>query len=303
MPGATDGLSFAGVGTAIVTPLTSTGLDLDALTRLIEHQLAGGVDFLVPCGTTGESPTLTDRERVQVIEHVVEVTAGRVPVVAGTGTNDTPHSVAMTREARRVGATACLAVSPYYNRPTQEGLYRHFRAMIDEGGLPAILYHIPSRGSSPIEVETVARVAAGGGVVGLKETGGVGRVSALRLRAGVEVLSGDDALTLPMMALGAAGVVSVASNVVPAEMAALVGRAAAGDLAGARAVHERLLPLFEALFVETNPIPVKAALHLAGLLGDPTVRLPLVDAAATTRAGLEAALATLAAPVRTEPAV
>lgn len=293
MPDAPDALSLAGVGTALVTPLTADGVDLEALARLVEFQIQGGVDFLVPCGTTGESPTLTDRERVRVVEHVVEVVAGRVPVVAGTGTNDTPHSVAMTREARRVGATACLAVSPYYNRPTQEGLYRHFRAMIDEGGLPAILYHVPSRGSSPIEVETVARVAAGGGVAGIKETGGVGRVSALRRKTGVEVLSGDDALTLPMMALGAAGVISVASNVVPAEVAALVERAAAGDFDGARTVHERLLPLFEALFLETNPIPVKAALRIAGRLDDAAVRLPLVDASAPTRQALQAALASL----------
>ena len=284
-----------GVGTAIVTPLTADGVDRSALARLVEHQIAAGVDFLVPCGTTGESPTLTDRERVQVIEHVVETVAGRVPVVAGTGTNDTPHSVAMTQEARRVGATACLAVSPYYNRPTQEGLYRHFRAMIDDGGLPAILYHIPSRGSSPIDVETVARVAAQGGVAGIKETGGVDRVSELRLHAGVDVLSGDDGLTLPMMALGAVGVVSVASNVVPADMVQLVKCAAKGDVAGARSVHERLLPLFDALFGETNPIPVKAALKIAGLLDDARVRLPLVDASDDTAKRLRAALDALSA--------
>ena len=283
-------MSFAGVGTALVTPLTADGVDRSALARLVEHQIAAGIDFLVPCGTTGESPTLTDAERVQVIEHVVEVVAGRVPVVAGTGTNDTPHSVAMTQEARRVGANACLAVSPYYNRPTQEGLYRHFRAMIDDGGLPAILYHIPSRGSSPIEVETVARVASGGGVVGIKETGGVSRVSELRIRAGVEVLSGDDGLTLPMMALGAVGVISVASNVVPRDMMQLVTHAAKGDVAGARRVHEALLPLFEALFLEPNPIPVKAALKIVGLLDDATVRLPLVDASDATRERLRAVL-------------
>jgi len=293
--GGGDTLSLAGVGTALVTPLAGARVDLDALARLVEHQIEAGVDFLVPCGTTGESPTLTDPERVEVIARVVEAAAGRIPVVAGTGTNDTPHSIAMTREARRVGATACLAVSPYYNRPTQEGLYRHFRAMIDEGGLPAMLYHIPSRGSSPIEVATVARVAEGGGVVGIKETGGVDRVCALRA-LGIDVLSGDDALTLPMMALGAAGVVSVASNVAPREVAEMVERAAAGDFDAARRLHERLLPLFGALFLETNPIPVKTACVLAGLLGEATVRLPLVEASPATRRALEAALECLAAP-------
>lgn len=290
----TDAVSLGGIGTALVTPFRGSVVDLDTLADLVEAQIEAGVDFVVSCGTTGESPTLGDAERITVIERTVEAAAGRIPIVAGTGTYDTSHSVAMTKEARRVGASACLAVAPYYNRPTQEGLYRHFRAMIDEGGLPAVLYHIPTRGAVPIEIDTVARVAAMGGVAGMKETGGVGRVTRLR-ETGVPVLSGDDASTLPMMALGAVGVISVASNVVASAVGDMVRRAAAGNFDAARTLHERLLPLFDALFLETNPIPVKEALVLAGRLGEATVRLPLVEASASTRAALRQALETLGA--------
>ncbi len=285
---------LAGVGTALVTPFRSDGVDLDALDRLVARQIEGGVDFLVPCGTTGESPTLTDDERIVVIERTVEAAAGRVPVVAGSGTNDTPHSVAMTRAARRAGAVACLAVAPYYNRPTQEGLYRHFRAMIDEGGLPAVLYHVPSRSGISIDVETVARTAAAGGVVGLKETGSVGRVTRLRRETDVPILSGDDGLTWPMMALGGTGVISVASNVVPSEVAALVAAASRGELKEALRLHERLTDLFEALFLETNPIPVKAALEILGTLSKARLRLPMVEASAPTRDALTRVLDALA---------
>lgn len=286
---------LAGVGTAIVTPFRGADVDFGALDRLVEHQVAGGVDFLVPCGTTGESPTVTDEERIRVIERTVEAAAGRVPVVAGSGTNDTPHSIAMTKAARAAGADACLAVAPYYNRPTQEGLYRHFRAMIDQGGLPAVLYHIPSRSGIPIEVETIARTAAAGGVVGLKETGGVHRITRLRRETDVPILSGDDGLTWPMMALGAVGVISVASNVLPRQIASLVGAARRGDLAEGLAQHEALTDAFEALFLETNPIPVKAALALVGLLEEATVRLPLVEAQPATREALRRALEGLGA--------
>ena len=282
------------MGTALVTPFAGERVDYDAVRRLVRRQIDAGVDFLVPCGTTGESPTLTDEERIRIIEATVEAAAevagDRVPVVAGTGTNDTRHSVAMTKAARRVGARACLAVAPYYNRPSQEGLYRHFRALIDEGGLPVVLYHIPSRGSAPIEVETVVRTAAGGGVAGLKETGGVERVTRIREACAVPVFSGDDGLTLPMVALGAVGVISVASNVVPEEVAALVEAAVRSDLAAARARHERLSPLFRALFLETNPVPVKAALHLLGRLESDAVRLPLTSASPSTRDALARAL-------------
>jgi 4-hydroxy-tetrahydrodipicolinate synthase len=288
-------VAISGCGTALVTPFRGEVVDLEALGRLVEAQIADGVDFLVPVGTTGEAPTLSEEERLLVISKVLDTAAGRVPVVAGTGGNDTRRSVALTKAARKAGAAACLAVSPYYNRPTQEGLYRHFRSMIDEGGLPAVLYHVPSRTGVPIEVETVARTVAGGGVAGLKETGSVDRVTRIRERAvhdgtPVPILSGDDGITLPMIALGAVGVISVASNVVPALVADLVRRARAGEGAGALALHERLSPLFRALFVETNPIPVKAAMVLAGLLPADDVRLPLTTATPATREGLRTAL-------------
>jgi 4-hydroxy-tetrahydrodipicolinate synthase len=280
-------LSIMGTGTALVTPFTNGDLDLNALRTLVEKQIEGGIDFLVPCGTTGESPTLTDGERVRVIETVVEASAGRVPVVAGTGTNDTPHSVAMTRAAKKAGADACLAVAPYYNKPTQEGLYRHFRAMIDEGDLPAMLYHIVGRTGISIDVATVARTAAAGGVIGLKETETVNRVTQLREACDVPIFSGDDGLTFPMIALGAVGVVSVASNVVPYQVSEMVNLALDGKMREARGAHDALAALFRALFLEPNPCPAKAALKLRGLIPSDEVRLPLVEASAETRAALE----------------
>jgi 4-hydroxy-tetrahydrodipicolinate synthase len=287
--------ALSGCGTALVTPFRGDAVDLIALGQLVEAQIAAGVDFLVPVGTTGEAPTLSEEERILVIAKTVEQAAGRVPVVAGTGGNDTRRSVGLTKAARRAGADACLAVAPYYNRPTQEGLYRHFRAMIDDGGLPAVLYHIPSRTGVSIEIETIARTVAGGGVAGLKETGHVDRLTRIRERAVFEgapvaILSGDDGITLAMIALGAVGTVSVASNVVPGPVADLVRRARAGEHAAALAQHERLSPLFRALFVETNPIPVKAAMVLAGILSCDDLRLPLTPATSATREGLEAAL-------------
>ncbi len=268
--------TIQGTGTAVVTPFTKGVVDTDALTRLVEAQIEGGVDFLVPCGTTGESPTLTDPERSIVIETVVQAANGRVPVVAGTGTNDTPHSIAMTKAAKAAGADACLAVAPYYNKPTQEGLYRHFRAMIDEGGLPAMLYHIPGRTGIHITPETVARTAEAGGVIGLKETETVDRITRIRQLTDVPIFSGDDGLTFPMIALGAAGVVSVASNVVPAQVSAMVRAALAGDVAAARAQHERLATLFDVIFHEPNPQPIKAACKHRGLIPDDDCRLPMV---------------------------
>ena len=280
-------LSIMGTGTALVTPFTNGELDLNALGMLVDRQIEGGVDFLVPCGTTGESPTLTDRERVQVIEMVVERAAGRVPIVAGTGTNDTPHSIAMTKAAKKAGADACLAVSPYYNKPSQEGLYRHFRAMIDEGGLPAMLYHIVGRTGISIDVETVARTAAAGGVIGLKETETVDRVTQLRAACDVPIFSGDDGLTWPMIALGAVGVVSVASNVVPYQVSELVNLALDGRMREARGAHDALAPLFRTLFLEPNPCPAKAALEMLRLIPSGEVRLPLVRASDETRAAIE----------------
>jgi 4-hydroxy-tetrahydrodipicolinate synthase len=282
-------LSLAGCGTALVTPFAGGRVDKVSLARLVDAQIEGGVSFLVPCGTTGESPTLTDAERLEAISTTVEAARGRVPVVAGTGTYDTHHSIHLTQEARRAGAVAALLVAPYYNKPTQEGLYRHFRAIIDRGGLPAVLYHIPGRSVISIDVETVRRTAQAGGVLGIKETGTVSRVTELK-RTGVPVLSGDDGITLPMISLGAVGVISVASNVVPRPVSSLVQLARDGKFGPALALHERLADLVHALFLEPNPIPVKAALAHLSLIAEPSVRLPLTEASPATRAALLRAL-------------
>ncbi len=283
-------LALRGCGTALVTPFRGAQVDVPALQRLVQAQVAAGVSFLVPCGTTGESPTLSDAERRTVIEATVQAAAGRVPVVAGTGTYDTHHSVHLTQEARAAGADACLVVTPYYSKPTQEGIYRHVRAIVDRGGLPAVLYHIPGRSVVSIEVDTVRRCAEAGGILAIKETGSVARVTDLRLAARVPVLSGDDGLTLPMIALGAVGAISVSSNVVPHPVASMVRLALEGRFPQALALHERLAPLHHALFVEPNPIPCKAALLALGLLEDGALRLPLTEATPATRALLLRAL-------------
>jgi 4-hydroxy-tetrahydrodipicolinate synthase len=275
--------------TALATPFRSGDLDLASLRRLVRAQVEGGVSGLCPCGTTGESPTLSEEEHRAVVETTV-AEAGSVPVVAGAGSSDTRRSVALVRSARRAGAAAALAVAPPYSRPSQEGLYRHFRAMADEGGLPLLLYHIPSRTGVSIDVETVARLRASGGIVGLKEAhGSVERVTRLRAATDCPIFSGDDPLTLPMIALGAVGVVSVTSNVAPREVSDLVARALEGRRDEALALHERLAPLVSALFLETNPVPVKAALRHLGLFDTDEVRLPLVRASEATAAAVRAA--------------
>jgi 4-hydroxy-tetrahydrodipicolinate synthase len=281
----------AGVWTALATPFRDDEVDHFALKRHVERQIAAGVTAVCPCGTTGESPTISDDEHREIIEIVVEAAAGRVPVVAGTGSNDTRHAIALTKQAKAAGAVGALAVSPYYNRPSQEGLYRHFRAMADDGGLPLMLYHIPGRTGGSIDVETIARLHAGGSMLGLKEAGGnVDRVTRIREACGIPIFSGDDALTLPFISLGAQGVVSVASNVAPAEVVALVRAALAGGHADALAAHERLAPLVRALFLETNPIPVKAALRLLGVFRSDEIRMPLLPASEAVVAALKAAL-------------
>ena len=286
---------FTGTYTAIVTPFKDGKVDEPALERLIRRQIQGGVDGIVPVGTTGESPTLSYDEHIHVIELAVKYAAGRTKVLAGTGGNATSEAVYLTTEAERLGADGSLQVAPYYNKPTQEGLFQHFQAIADATRLPLVLYSIPSRCGVEIAVDTVRRLAgACKNVVGIKEAGGsTDRVS--QLRAAMDerfaILSGDDSLTLPFMAVGADGVVSVASNVIPREVASMVRAFAAGKLRAARKLHARFYPLFKDLFVETNPVPVKAALAMLGQVEE-EYRLPLVAMSAKNRAVVEATLRT-----------
>jgi 4-hydroxy-tetrahydrodipicolinate synthase len=282
--------SASGCLTALPTPFQRGAVDLASLRRLVRAQVEAGVSGFCPCGTTGESPTLSEDEVRAVVEATVSEASGTL-VAAGAGSPDTRHAVALVRAAKKAGAAAALAVTPYYNRPSQEGLYRHFRAMWEDGGLPLLLYHIPSRTGVSIEVDTIARLYETGGVIGLKEAdSGIDRVSRIRAACPVAILSGDDAKTAAMIALGAVGVVSVASNVAPRQVVSLVDAAVAGRRDDALLAHERLLPLVSALFAESNPVPVKAALRLLGLLESDEVRLPLVSASESTVRGLRAAL-------------
>jgi 4-hydroxy-tetrahydrodipicolinate synthase len=287
-------MRLEGTYTPIVTPFRPDGsLDRDALTAFVEWQVECGIDGIVPCGSTGESATLSHAEHVDVIRLVVEAVRGRVPVIAGTGSNSTREAIELTRAAREAGADAALLISPYYNRPTQEGIFEHYRAVAAATGLPLLVYNIPSRTASRIEPETLARLSRVPGVVGLKESGGdlVATAQTVRASAGdFAVLSGDDALTLPMLALGARGVISTTANVVPSEMSELTRAWLRGDVEKARAQHYRLLPLMSALFLETNPIPVKAALHAIGRIPCPALRLPLTEISRANRERLEGAL-------------
>ncbi len=282
---------FEGVYTALATPFTAdgSGVDYRRLDALVEWQIACGVDGLVPVGTTGESPTLDYDEHKKVIEAVVRRAAGRVKVIAGTGGNATAEALELTRHAKEVGADGTLQVTPYYNKPNQAGLIRHFTA-VAELGLPVVLYNVPGRTAREIEVGTVAELARHPQIVAIKEAGGsVERVSRIRALCGITILSGDDALTLPMMAVGAAGVVSVASNVMPREVGEMVRAAQRGDYLRARAMHDRLFGLFTDLFMDTNPIPVKAAMAMMGLIEE-SYRLPLCPLTDAQRARLRETL-------------
>jgi len=284
---------FTGTYTAIVTPFKNGQLDEAALARLIKLQVKGGVDGIVPVGTTGESPTVDFEEHIRIVELSVKLAAGKIKVLAGTGANSTSEAIGLTIAAEKAGADGSLQVAPYYNKPTQEGLFQHFKAIADNTKLPILLYSIPGRCGIEIAVPTVKRLAADcKNIVGIKEAGGnADRVSQLRAALGnkFEILSGDDALTLPFMAVGAQGVISVASNVAPREVATMVRAFAAGDTQKALAIHQKLYPLFKDLFVETNPVPVKAALAMLGLI-DEEYRLPLVQLSAASRATLKAAM-------------
>jgi len=283
---------FEGVFTALVTPFRGDAVDEEALRELIERQVEAGVDGVVPCGSTGEAATLSHAEHRRVVEVCVEAVGGRVQVLAGTGSNSTRESIELTLHAREAGADGALLISPYYNKPTQEGIVAHYAAVARATGLPLVVYNIPGRTASNLLPATLARLAELDGIVGVKESSGdlvqISRAIALCPES-FSVLSGDDVLALPTIAVGGHGLVSTTSNLAPRQVVELVGAARAGDLARARALHLRLLPLFDALFCETNPIPVKAALALLGLVED-EIRLPLTPLGARSRERLRATL-------------
>lgn len=276
---------FTGSLVAIVTPFRKGKVDERALAELIEWQIAKGTNGIVPCGTTGESATLSYEEHNRVIELTVEVVKGRVPVIAGTGSNSTDEAITLTKHAKEAGVDGALLITPYYNKPTQEGLYRHYKAVAEAVELPLILYNIPGRTGVNMLPATIARLSAIKTIVGVKEgSGSVQQASDVVQMCGdrLTVLAGDDSLTLPMMAVGAKGVITVTANLVPTEMANLVKAFAAGKIEEARRIHFQLSPLFAALFYETNPIPVKEALGMMGKI-DPELRLPLCPMAQDTR--------------------
>jgi 4-hydroxy-tetrahydrodipicolinate synthase len=280
---------FRGTYTAIVTPFRDGEIDVAALERLIEGQIAAGVTGIVAVGTTGESPTLSHDERENVIKLAVKTAKGRCQVLAGTGSYSTRDAITATKRAKELGVDAALIVAPYYNKPSQEGLFRHFRAIARETSLPIMLYNIPGRCSVDISADTVERLAAEcPSIIAIKEaSGSVDRVSELRARLPNEftILSGDDSLTLPFMSVGAAGVVSVASNLIPDQVCALVNAQDAGDVKSARALHRQLLPIFKDLFIEPNPVPIKTVLSWRGMISA-EVRLPLCEMTEANRARL-----------------
>jgi 4-hydroxy-tetrahydrodipicolinate synthase len=287
---------FTGCGTALVTPFRRDGaLDEDGVRRLARRQIDAGIHFLVPCGTTGESPTLSEEERVRVVQLVVEESAGRVPVLAGAGGYDTREVIHTGRRMRDAGANGLLSVTPYYNKPTPEGLFQHYSAIASEVALPVIVYNVPGRTGCNVDVATLVRLSTVPGIVGVKEASGNVTQMCEICRAvppSFIVLSGDDALTLPLMAVGGRGIVSVASNEVPAEMSQMVEFAERGDFTAARKIHNMLLPLMMVNFAESNPIPVKSAMAQMGLLEE-NYRLPMVAPRDGTRAKIKDVLQSL----------
>jgi 4-hydroxy-tetrahydrodipicolinate synthase len=289
---------FTGAFTALITPFRNGEVDERALRNLVDYQIQGGIDGLIPCGTTGESVTMTDFEHDRVIEIVIDQTGGRVPVIAGTGTNNTRASIEHTRHAKAVGAAAALVVVPYYNKPTQEGMFRHFEAVANSTDLPILLYNIPGRSVVNMTHETTLRLAEIPNIVGIKESAGnMDQVSQLAIGAPSDfsILSGDDSLTLPMMSLGGHGVVSVVSNIVPDVVSRLTAAALAGDFAEARSIHQRLFDLARVMFIENNPTGIKTAAGMLGLCSD-ELRLPMVPMAEGNRRIVEAALRTWGFP-------
>ena len=282
--------NLQGVYTALVTPYRNGGVDYEALSNIIELQIKGKVAGLVPVGTTGESPTLSCEEHLKVIEFVVEKVAKRCTVIAGTGANSTAEAIELTVEARKLGADATLQVTPYYNKPTEEGQYRHFMSVAEKGELPVVLYNVPGRAGVPISEKNIARMSTHPLIAAVKEAGGnVERVSKILDMCDITILSGDDALTLPMMSVGAKGIISVASNLIPAEMSEMVDSFMKGDLNKAMELHKKYYCFFRDQFIETNPIPIKAAMAMAGLIEE-SYRLPLCELTAEHREQLKNSL-------------
>jgi len=283
---------FSGSMPAIITPFRDGQIDAEALQRLVEFQVGNGASAIVPCGSTGESATLTHQEHADVLRLVVKFVKGRVPVIAGTGSNSTAEAISLTRTAKESGAAAALLISPYYNKPTQDGIYLHYKAIAEATRFPLIVYNIPGRTASKIEATTIARLAELEHIIGLKEaTGSLDEVQEVIRLCGdkIEVYCGDDSLTLPDMAVGAVGVISVAANLMPKQTADMTAACLRGDWATARRLHYAMLPVMRALFTETNPIGVKAALAMMGYCRD-ELRLPLLPMSEAPRAKLRSAL-------------
>ncbi len=272
-------MQFTGCGTALVTPFQPDfSLDEAALRKLVQRQIRGSVDFLVPCGTTGENPSLIRREHLRVVEITLQEAAGKIPILAGAGGYNTQEVIELARELESLGVNGLLSVTPYYNKPTQEGLYQHYRAIARSTRLPIVLYNVPGRCGTNLEPSTVKRLTEIDNIVGIKEaSGNISQMAALAnaVPDDFAILSGDDAIALPLFALGGRGVISVASNEIPTEIAQLCRHGLRGEFGEARAIHRKYLPLMEINFIESNPIPVKAALALMGLL-EPVWRLPMV---------------------------
>lgn len=281
---------FTGSIVALVTPFKNGKVDFKKLRELIEFHVREGTSAISPCGTTGESPTLSHEEHEKVIAEVVQRVRGRIPVIAGTGSNNTQEALRLTRFAQKAGADGALVITPYYNRPTQEGLYRHFRALAEDTDIPIVLYNVPSRTGVSISPETVARLAEFKNIVAIKEaSGSLDQVSAILGLCDITVLSGEDSLILPILSIGGKGVVSVVANIVPKETSAMINSFFKGDMETARKAHHRLYPLTKAMFIETNPIPVKTAMRILGRLNG-ELRLPLCEMAEANKRHLTKAL-------------
>ncbi|MBF0478182.1 MAG: 4-hydroxy-tetrahydrodipicolinate synthase [Candidatus Omnitrophica bacterium] len=284
---------FRGSIVATATPFHKETIDEDQLRKLIQFQIKNGTDGIVPCGTTGESPTLSYKEHYRVIEICIEEVKGRVPVIAGTGSNSTAEAIELTEHAKASGADAALIVSPYYNRPTQEGLYLHFKKIADTVKIPIIIYNIAGRTGVNIETPTLARLAKNcKNIVGVKEaSGSVSQMMDVKAACGdkFDLMSGDDVLTLPLLSIGGTGIISVVANIIPRDVAKMVKLFEKGDLAGAKKLHYQMLPLVKAMFLETNPVPVKTAMGMMGLCSD-EVRLPLCEMTSGNKEKLKQAL-------------